>query len=66
MDTFSPASISGGMIVSVIGDAAIGAMTEALMLYLAPSMARVLVKVTRPILAALEKSHQMNNHMHQG
>lgn len=41
------------MMVSVIGDAAMGAITEDLMPYFAPSMARVLVSVTRPILAAL-------------
>lgn len=46
--------MSGGITVSVIGDAAIGAMTEDLIPYLAPSIASVLVKVTRPILAALK------------
>lgn len=51
--TLSPASISGGMMVSVIGEAATGATAVALMLYLTPSIANVLVNVTRPILAAL-------------
>jgi hypothetical protein len=70
--TFRLANISGGMIVSVIADAAIfkhrdlgfvihekvteghtGAMAEDLILYFAPSRARVLLNAIRPILAAL-------------
>lgn len=41
------------MTVAVIGEAAIGAIALALMLYLAPSLARVFAKPTNPILAAL-------------
>lgn len=67
--TLKLANISGGMTVSVIAEAAIckhqnlvfekvtdghtGAMAEDLILYFAPSRARVLVNPTRPILAAL-------------
>lgn len=63
-------SMSGGMTVAVMGEAAIlgrrqqngphgekvvrtGAIAFALMLYLTPSFASVLVNATRPILAAL-------------
>ena len=51
--TFKPASMSGGMMVSVMADAAIGAIADALMLYFAPSRANVFENAMRPILAAL-------------
>ena len=40
------------MMVAVMADAATGAMALAWMLYFAPSLASVLVKPTRPNLAA--------------
>jgi hypothetical protein len=45
--------MSGGIMLSVIADAAMGQMTVALIPYLTPSLARVLVKAMRPIFAAL-------------
>lgn len=50
---FSFARTSGGITVSVIRLAAIGAMTLQRMLYLKPSFARVSVKPTRASLAAV-------------
>ena len=47
------AKTSGGTMSSVIRVAAIGAMALSLMLYLAPSWASVLIRPTRPSLAAL-------------
>ena len=45
--------MSGGMMVSVMADAAIGAIAVALILYFAPSIASDFVNAMRPILAAL-------------
>lgn len=47
------ASISGGIMVSVMAEAAIGAIAVDLMPYFAPSRARVLEKAIKPIFAAL-------------